>query len=173
MFKIYNDCTFTNPSSFNWVGLLAIVISIISIFCSFHFVFLGKRIEVINSKFQKFCIQNLDLILLPLEEKFNNNLLTISEIRNSITSCSSDIQLFSLSLQSVYPNIDLDNIISYTETFTDKIYNTEPNTLAYESKLDFLVFKVGIYSKLYDFALEKELNPVYRMMRLNKRKIKS
>jgi hypothetical protein len=162
MFKLYHDCTFENASSFNWVGFFALIISLFSIACSFLFVYLGKRVEILTSKFQKFCISNLDFIFSILEEKFNNGNINLSSIRNEISTCTSDIQLFCVILKDIYPRIELREIETFTEIFSDKMYEEVRNNKrakAYDYKLDYMKFKVGVYSKLYDFILKQELNP--------------
>jgi hypothetical protein len=165
MFKFYNDCTFEDSNSFDWVSLFALIVSLVSVICSFYFVYLGKKIEIISAKFQKFCIDNIEKIITPIENKFSQSGILISTFRNDISICTSDIQLFCFTLLDIYPEITFDEIEKLTDEFSDRMYEVvanNPNALCEDHKVDFLQFKILIYSKLYDFVLNKELNPISR-----------
>lgn len=162
MFKFYSDCTFESGVSFNWIGLLAVIVSGMSIFFTFSFVYLGKKIELRTNQFQKFGISNLDNIFIELDKTLDNSntYSNGANFQNVVTSCTSDLQIFCLSLKNIYADVDINRIIFLCEEFSDKIYkNGEQGVLdAKNYKLDIISFKLNIYSTLYDYALNKELS---------------
>ena len=163
MFKFYQDCTFESSSTFNWISFIALIISATSIVCTLYFIYLSKRVEILNSRFQKFCITSLDELFKSLDNQMNENEL-IKNIRSKITDALVEVQLFVTVLQSIYPNINTSELILDIEKFTEKIYNDDKSEMKLSTvKGDYYSMKLTIYSKLYDFALKKELSLLHRL----------
>jgi len=163
MFKHYSNCQFTGPSGTSWTSIAAIIISLVSIICTLLYLYLGKRVEIVSLKFQKFCIQGLDQILEGLDEKFKQPTLEPNEVKNFVTNVSTDLQLFLITLQRIYPDIKVDQMILLLENFTDEAYRS--NAMGNEIKQKYLQTKLLLYAQLYDFALKNELSLYHRLKR--------
>ena len=113
--------------------------------------------EIINHKFQKFCITSLDALFLQVDNKFDSSVTRINKRKQQITDAFVEIQVFITVLKKVYPNIPIEELVLNLETFTDKVYEIDKNSFT-ELKADYLATKLLLYNKLYNFALQKELS---------------
>jgi hypothetical protein len=164
MFEFYYDSTFTGGSTNSWIPLLALLVSLASILFSFYLLYLNKRVDVLNTKFQKFCISQIDLIFDKLSAKLQDETISEGGMRRTITNMSVELQIFLLALKDIYPQIDLNKLTTVCENFSDEIYKTEILDIEV-IKLQFMRFKLNMYSALYDYALTKELNLLHRLKR--------
>lgn len=153
MFKIYY---FQEPSSFNWLGLISIIISCISIFCTFYFIFLTKRAELRKTKFEKFCLAPLDDAFSKLDDLFQRSVY-INIYKQNITDGFLDIQLLLITLKNVYPNIPVEKIVLLIESFTDSVYNSSTASKTDDLKADYLSTRILIYNEYFKFAITNEM----------------
>jgi len=156
MYKFYNY-TYQNHTSFSWVPIIAIVISILSIICSLYFIYLSKRIEIINTKFQKFCISNLEEIFKSTDQKLANNVIMLDIFKKEATDLFVEVQLYITMLTKIYPKIDIREIIRNIEEYTDQLYK-KSDLESIEIRSGYISLKLKIFSLLYDYALAKELS---------------
>lgn len=141
-----------SPSQFNWLGLFALILSVVSIFFGFYFILLTKRIELRKLKFEKFCIDPLDEIFERLDTLFAES-ISLFVYRQEITDSFVDIQTLLLTLQKVYKNIPLQKIILLSEAFTDMVYKEESKNLKINDlKADYLNAKILIYNEFFEFG---------------------
>lgn len=157
MFNFFGKYFYDSKPSFPWLTLLAVLVSIASIFCSLYFVYLVKRMEIINGKFQKFCILPLDKTFESIENKFDTNQVVDSTIKKEITNLIIEVQTYVSCLQKIYPNINIHTIIELTEEFSDNVFNSELVPVI-ELRGDYLLMKLNIYDELYKYALQSELS---------------
>lgn len=154
MFRIYH---FESPNTFNWLGLFAVIVSSISIFCTLYFIYLTKRAELKKAKFEKFCLEPLDDVFGKIDEIFSNS-TSVNIYKQEITNGFLDIQLLLLILKRVYPHIPLENIILLTEPFTDAVYNADVSIKTDDMKSDYLGTKILIYNEFFKFAMTSEMS---------------
>lgn len=162
MFEIENLIISESKSSFNWVALIALLVSVASIFVSFYNLYLSKRIEIINTKFQKLCITAIDDLFKSYDEQFQEGFISLSDARRISTTVYVDVQLYITALKSIYLSIDINKIIRECEDFTDKLYKSEDFDII-EIKSQYLISKLHIYQLLYEFGLKNELSLLKRL----------
>lgn len=171
MFKFYSNCEFSGLSGTSWTSILALFISVGSTICTLLYLYIGKRVDIVSLKFQKFCILALDQILESFDEKLLKASSSVSGLQNSVTDLSTDLQLFLISLTEIYPYIKIHNMISVLEEFTDFVYKEKPTYT--EVKQKFAIARLRLYSHLYDFALQNELSLRKRLARKANKKWRS
>jgi hypothetical protein len=152
---------FSGSSGFNWIGFAALIVSLLSIFCTLLYLYLGKRVEIVSLKFQKFCIIGLDQILSDLDGKFKNAIPEPKDIQTLVTDVSTDIQVFLITLKTIYADIDIQQMTLLLESFTDFVYKTTSSGA--DVKQRYFSTRVLLYAQLYDYALKKELSLAHRL----------
>ena len=155
MFKIFYKCIFEGGSS-NTLSYISISISVVSIGAAVYFIYLTKRMEVINAKFQKLCILNIDEFFNSIDDSFKSKLALVRYKKNA-TNFSINLQIFLISLKKIYPEINILEIIELIEKYSDYIYslNSIDNS---EIKTEYISMKLLVYDKLYNYALRNELS---------------
>lgn len=130
----------------------ALIISLFTIYFSFRIIYRTKQLDIKNQKFDNLCIKNIDSILSHTDELFEVHALSlIHNHRQDITSTLVDLQLLVVSIRdTLYPNLDIPELISIIETFSDEIYNTNSTILSYKGL--YLRTKLNIYNELYGYA---------------------
>lgn len=155
MFKIYYKSIFEGSSS-SVLPIISILISLFSLFAAVYFIYLTKRMEIINSKFQKLCISNIDDFFQSFDEKIKNN-STPLDFKKESTNFSSDLQMFIISLKNIYPEINISEICIIIEEYSDYIYSLK-NFDNNDIKSKYLSMKLLVFEKLYNYALRNEMS---------------
>jgi len=147
----------TNDS--NWVDILTLLFTIISIIVIIYVVFLAKQTEIQYDKFKKLC---LDLV----DSELNNIYLYIKEQHNIgsrelyiINEYFSDLNILFISIRKIYPKIDIDALQNCSFEYTDQIFERKD---ADSAKLYFHQTRISILNDLYNYAYFKELNFLQR-----------
>ncbi|MBA3704576.1 MAG: hypothetical protein H0W84_01335 [Bacteroidetes bacterium] len=134
-----------------------IIIALATVGVTIYVVYLGKKVEIKISRFNKLCFD-------PLELKFNfladliqeHKTEQISNHLNAITEISTDFNLVLTQIKHVYPKLDIDKLQDIFQEFTDKAFANQQEGM-YSIFGDFLGIKVRILNKVYDYALISEL----------------
>lgn len=139
-------------SASNIFALCAIFISIVSIFISYRTIFKSKILDLKFHKFENLCLKNINSILKVTDDIFNTKHQDlIDQHRQTITDTITELQTFLVSLRkTTYSDIDMNELISITEIFTDKTYTNNDKVL--NNKSDYLIMKLTINKELYKYA---------------------
>jgi len=117
-----------------------------------------KRIELNNIKFQKNCIDVVEVKLSSISELFDAFHSTpIREHLPVITEKYTDLCLFLVKLKTIYSKIEVSKFQDLCNEFTDMLYSNQDEKLG-DYKADFLINKIRIIEFLYEHAIYKELN---------------
>lgn len=157
-------------SGSDYIAIIAIIISLASLFFSIYLIWLTKKMEILYQEYESLCIKNVDNILSGLDKLFKDRELeNVVAYRNQITNSMVELQGFLVILRNtIYNKINVKHFIKIIEDFTNKVYGTNDATLL-EFKGDYYSTKLKIYNDLYQYALEQELH-FMKFLRGRKRK---
>lgn len=140
------------------LSIIALVISILSLFLGLVSIYLTKRIEIVYEKFNKLCLSNVERILSNLDRIFEERSEEQMEhFRQPVTDTLVELQLFLVELKGIYPRIDLNSVDTISSKFSDTIYLDIGKLKVSNFKSNYFSAKLSILNKLYEFAIRKEL----------------
>lgn len=144
---------------------LSIFIGVATIFITIYVVYLGKKVEIKINKFNKLCLEPLESEFKLLENLFivnRNN--TIQGYLNQINDHNSDLCLILTEIKEIYPKMDVDQLQDISHEFTDMAFQHQ-NEKLYIIQAVFLRTKIKILSRVYNYALEREINFINSIFR--------
>lgn len=153
----HSEVKVADDSKTDWIAIIACIASAISLIISFVTVIQRKRTEIRYAKFEKLCLNIID-------DKFNEIKKFLTETGkdsltlhlDKITMFYVDLVIITITLQKIYPRIDIDHIQNECNVFTDFLY-TDPSKQIFEINQQYLESKLKILNKLYDYALYEEI----------------
>lgn len=153
-YKCTHEIINESSSSNDWI---TVTIAILAVIVTVLVVFIGKSIEIKINKFNKLCLEPLELqfslletiILKDRSELISGYLPAISEI-------ATDFTLIIVQIKIIYPKLNIDELQDLFHEFTDKAYENKSEML-YSIFGDFVGTKVKILHKIHTYALSKEL----------------
>jgi hypothetical protein len=169
---MHNCHPLINNSGFSgsdYIAIIAIVVSLASLFFSIYLIWLTKKMEILYQEYESLCIKNVENILSGLDKIFQNKELeNVAAYRNQITNSMVELQGFLVILRNtIYNKIDVQHFIGVIEDFTNKVYGSNEATLL-KFKGDYYSTKIIIYNDLYQYALEQELH-FLKFLRIRKK----
>ena len=138
-----------------FVGLATILITI-------YVVYLGKKVEIKTNKFNKLCLEPLEVKFKILEDLYiSNRDDELNKHLKDINDHVNDLCLLLAETKEIYPKLDINVLQDISHEFTDFAFQQKTEKL-HATKSLFLKTKVKILSRVYDFALDKEINIFHR-----------
>ena len=139
--------------SISWIPIIALIISLGSIFFTFIGIIISKKTEIKHQKFQDLCLipvkTELSRVQGKLEEN-RNNLLITSLV--DINSGSRDIARLLVAIRVIYPNINVDELHDFYVDFSDLCQGMETGTLTVDALDEFQILRVRILNEIYAYA---------------------
>jgi hypothetical protein len=141
----------------NFFDILTEILTFVTIIITLLSVVLSKRVEIRFTKFENLC---LNIVNEKFDYFFNYiNRFETEVIRlhlTTITELNTDFNLLLVELRAIYPKIDIDFLQNLSHEFTDKAYANQSLRMGILVS-DFLVMKIKMLDKLYDYALRHEM----------------
>lgn len=136
------------------IALIAAIISIFSLYFTYHVVLFTKRLEMRSNKFQKLILNELDLLFNSIDQIFKNNKDdTLSSWLNHITDRSVDITLYLIEAKNHFPEINPNQIQDELNSFTDHLYDNSMSQLN-EHEQEYKRSKLNVMGMIYEQSIE-------------------
>lgn len=152
------------PIETDFLDYLPNILAFVALLIAIYVVILTKRADIQLAKFQKLCLDVIEAKFSRLETLIDQNKESeIGEYLQIITDANLDLNLIFIQLKSIYPQINIDVLQDITQEFTDKAY-LNYNQKFYTLQSDFLITKIRVQEKLYDYALYHEFSYISRKL---------
>ena len=147
----------TDNTSIDWASLIAICISILTIFISVRSIYLAKQEEIRYKKFEDLCLNPVQDELKRIYEFLIYS--QTKEIQNCLNQINEDQRSFSLQLariRRVFKNINVNHLHDLYLDFSDVCFNQPPETQIKSVIENFQLLRVDILDHLYNNALTRK-----------------
>ena len=150
----------------DYLALFALIIAFLALVFSVLIIYLGKQVELKVIKFEKVCLENIKLYFKKTDKIFEQSLngAPASNFLNDFTEMSTGFTLISSNLLKFYPKINVAEIESILEAFTDNLYKNQ-NAPIESFQSDYEWIKTEVLVKLYDFAITKEIGLISKLFK--------
>lgn len=152
-------------SSSDIILIASLIISLIAIYISIKVAYINKKLDFRQKQFEDLCLKPVQSILKEMDEIFTlHENDEICKHIAKIPTIMSDFQLYIGELSKFYKKINVNVIIKSSESFSDKLFNNPQESIA-ANKSCYYEFKLTITSKLYEYAIKKEIQLIPQLNR--------
>jgi hypothetical protein len=146
-----------SASPFSLVTLVSLAISVMSLALTFIGAYRNKRVELIAKRFDKLCIDPIEAGFKELDKLFSEHgSEKAADYRNSIATKLTEVNLILVSLRSIYPQLDVNEITQCNDTFSEQYFEGADETVG-DYLASYLKAKNEVINLLFKHILEKEL----------------
>lgn len=139
-------------SASNIFSFILALISIFAIYVAYISIFKSKILDIKFQKFNTLCLQNIEKILSPIDDIFQNFSSDLMQnYRTDITNSMVELQLFLISVKnSLYSDVEISELVILIEEFSDSVYLNASSVQ--DSREKYFATKLKLFQLLYKYA---------------------
>lgn len=141
-------------SETDFISVVALFISLLSIYFTYRAIIISKKTEIHHKKFEDLCLDpvrsELDRILRHLIE---NKTKLISTQLEFISKSSREFAMLLIRIRKIYSEIDVSNLQDVFNEFSDDCLNKSDISITESILDDFQILRITILNEVYRKAL--------------------